>query len=568
MHPATGNPPGLKVFISYSRQDLAFADQLAKVLDWQGFHPVMDRTGVHGAENWEVRLGQLILEADIVVFVLSPDSATSDVCKWEVEEAHRRHKRIIPALCKPLGGTRAPDLLRDLNYIFFYDEESSPGSGFGSGQIKLIETLSVDIEWLREHTRLEELAARWDANRRPKDQLVRGSELIGYKNWRDRRPVDAPELTDLQRNFLVVSEESEAARENAERRQLEEMAAAQTERAQALEAAEIAQQEREKASRRVVQRTIIGLIAAVVLALTSAAAAFVAYRNGIEADTQKRLAENQRDKAREQEEIANRERIRAEKSLKETEETKTEIERQRRFFALPLISTETQWGKISEAIDIDFKFLRDEEWLRSTANLEEKQCKSVPIDKSVGTIFYPKRPPALRVTHCDTLYVTITNRSQKSVDVTVLYLDAKMRVSSFFPGGSPRIRPGSSRLIPMQIITYDWIAKKRASTGRERLIVIAAEASDSSPRTFGYIAGERLELTRGSGRKSGSLEDLLKSKVLENRAANTVDRASNKRGIEPSTPIPATTVNDAVMRSYYWDVVQPCAILGNCNVAQ
>ena len=29
--------------------------------------------------------------------------------------------------------------------------------------VHVIEALSVDIEWLREHTRLEELAARWDA---------------------------------------------------------------------------------------------------------------------------------------------------------------------------------------------------------------------------------------------------------------------------------------------------------------------------------------------------------------------------------------------------------------------
>jgi hypothetical protein len=85
----------LKVFISYSRRDLAFADQLVAVLELQGFVPTIDRKGIHGAEKWEERLGQLILEADVVVFVLSPDSAASDVCAWEVEEATRRGKRIV-----------------------------------------------------------------------------------------------------------------------------------------------------------------------------------------------------------------------------------------------------------------------------------------------------------------------------------------------------------------------------------------------------------------------------------------------------------------------------------------
>ena len=74
----------LQVFISYSRRDLEFADQLAAVLEFQGYPPIIDREGIHGAEQWERRLGQLILEADVVVFVLSPDSAASEVCAWEV----------------------------------------------------------------------------------------------------------------------------------------------------------------------------------------------------------------------------------------------------------------------------------------------------------------------------------------------------------------------------------------------------------------------------------------------------------------------------------------------------
>src|SRR5262245_43977695 len=150
----------LKVFISYSRRDLAFADQLVAVLEWQGFQPIIDRKGIHGAEKWEQRLGQLILESNIVVFVLSPDSAASDVCAWEVERAVERGKPIVPVLCYPLDGKQPHRHLRDLNYIHFYEEPSVPGSGFGTGQVRLIEALSVDVAWLREHTRLEELAAR------------------------------------------------------------------------------------------------------------------------------------------------------------------------------------------------------------------------------------------------------------------------------------------------------------------------------------------------------------------------------------------------------------------------
>jgi hypothetical protein len=86
----------LRVFISYSRDDLYFADQLDAALNTCGFECVIDRHGISGGEDWKRRLGTLISEADTVVFVLSPTSARSEICAWEVEEATRLGKRILP----------------------------------------------------------------------------------------------------------------------------------------------------------------------------------------------------------------------------------------------------------------------------------------------------------------------------------------------------------------------------------------------------------------------------------------------------------------------------------------
>ena len=177
MSSAVKDVSSLKVFISYSRHDLDFSDQLVAVMELHGFQPSIDRVGIHGAENWEQRIGQLILEADIVVFVLSPDSTISEICAWEVDEALRRGKRIVPVLCRPLDDHQPHERLRDLNYIFFYPDPNTPGSGFGTGLARLVDALSVDVDWLREHTRLGELAVRWESNEQPTDLLVRGSEL-------------------------------------------------------------------------------------------------------------------------------------------------------------------------------------------------------------------------------------------------------------------------------------------------------------------------------------------------------------------------------------------------------
>src|SRR5262245_25867014 len=111
------NSGKLGVFISYSRDDLKFTDQLDAALGLTGFAITIDRHGISGGEDWKRRLGNLIRDADTVVFVLSPTSATSDICRWEVEEAVRLGKRILPVLCRPLEAASPPPQLQNLNYI-------------------------------------------------------------------------------------------------------------------------------------------------------------------------------------------------------------------------------------------------------------------------------------------------------------------------------------------------------------------------------------------------------------------------------------------------------------------
>ena len=102
----------LKVFISYSRADEAFADELRLGLEDKGYAVEIDKHSIRQGEEWKARLSKLITDCDTVVFVLSPDSARSPTCHWEVDEAHAQAKRIVPVLHRglheqPLG--RQPD---------------------------------------------------------------------------------------------------------------------------------------------------------------------------------------------------------------------------------------------------------------------------------------------------------------------------------------------------------------------------------------------------------------------------------------------------------------------------
>ena len=286
--PASSDKGKLRVFISYSREDLDFADQLAAALDSSGFGCFIDREGISGGEAWKRRLGNLISEADTVVFVLSPDSARSEICNWEVEEAARLNKRILPANWRPLEGVSPPPRLRDLNYIFFYKEPKVPGSGFGTGLASLVAALNTDFDWLREHTRYLQRAIEWDKGGRAANRLLSGNDILEAKAWVARRPKDAPEPTALHLDFIRASEEEADARLSEQRKQLEAIAAAQAERETALHDREEALKQAADAQRK---RARIRNIALVVVSILGVFAGLLGWR----AEQQRRTAEEQRE---------------------------------------------------------------------------------------------------------------------------------------------------------------------------------------------------------------------------------------------------------------------------------
>lgn len=246
----------LKVFVSYSRADVAFADQLVLALEDKGFSAILDRHDISGAENWRERLGKLILSADAVAFVLTAKSAASDICAWEVDEARRLGKRIIPVTPEPLGALTPPQALSELNWIPFYAEPAIPGSGFYYGVKRLNEALSVDLDWLRAQTRYSERALEW-AHDKAEDLLLRGEALKEAEGWLARKPAGA-NPPDRVREYLAASGDAEQRRQAAAQAQL-------AEREQALKAAEAAVVASREAQRKLRRFSLWALVAGVLL---------------------------------------------------------------------------------------------------------------------------------------------------------------------------------------------------------------------------------------------------------------------------------------------------------------
>src|SRR5689334_3703420 len=131
-----------KIFISYSRKDMVFADRLEASLKARGFEPLIDRTEIYAFEEWWKRIEGLITRADTVVFILSPDSVASEVALNEAAFAASLNKRFAPIVCRRVDDKAVPEALAKLNFIFFDDD-----ARFEASADRLAEALNTDISW-------------------------------------------------------------------------------------------------------------------------------------------------------------------------------------------------------------------------------------------------------------------------------------------------------------------------------------------------------------------------------------------------------------------------------------
>jgi WD40 repeat protein len=199
---ARGSAAGSKahVFISYSRSDMAFADRLEAGLKERGFMPLIDRTEIYAFEDWWKRIQTLIVQADTIIFVLSPNSVSSDICRKEIAFAATLNKRFAPIVCRRIETAAMPSELSRFNFIFFDDESS-----FEASFDKLVEALSTDIEWIRKHTEFGEQARRWWDAGQPRGLLLRSPVLEEAEGWIGSRPANTPAPTDATQAFIAQS---------------------------------------------------------------------------------------------------------------------------------------------------------------------------------------------------------------------------------------------------------------------------------------------------------------------------------------------------------------------------
>jgi WD40 repeat protein len=170
-----------QVFLAYAEPDKAVMELLRNSLWRESITVWTNNTDIQTGEAFEEAINRGIEQADSVVYLLSPDSITSNFCQQELDYALSLNKRIIPILVRQTDHEQVPMALRNLQYIDLTDNVKEEDYRLDESQ--LLKILHQDERYYEEHKILLVKALKWDRQKRNPSILLRGHNRGYYENW-------------------------------------------------------------------------------------------------------------------------------------------------------------------------------------------------------------------------------------------------------------------------------------------------------------------------------------------------------------------------------------------------
>lgn len=195
------------VFLSYSRKDRDAVTAIVTALRAAGEDAWVDLDDIVPSARWMDEIKTAIADADSVIFIISPDSAASQVCGIELQYAVGLSKRIVPVVIRETPVEAVPAPLPDINWLFVKQDT------FDADIARLVDTLQTDIARVHLHTRLLVRATEWESRGDEKSLLLRGAQLAEAEQWLAGQTDQKPTTTSAQGRFIAAS------RRGASRRQ-------------------------------------------------------------------------------------------------------------------------------------------------------------------------------------------------------------------------------------------------------------------------------------------------------------------------------------------------------------
>ncbi len=196
------------VFISYSRRDQAFVKILDEAFRRRDRDPWIDWEDIRKGEEWWQAIQRGIEGADTFIFVLSPDSVASSVCRDEINHAVQHHKRFLPIVYREgfeMGAVHPK--ISSHNWLFFRDTDD-----FEQAFQELETALNTDLAYVRAHTRLLIRAIEWQSQGENASYLLRGVDLAAANSWLQQGAAKDPQPTKAHSQYIAASQAAKAAK--------------------------------------------------------------------------------------------------------------------------------------------------------------------------------------------------------------------------------------------------------------------------------------------------------------------------------------------------------------------
>jgi WD40 repeat protein len=195
------------VFLSYARENKDFVRRLYDALCGGGCEIWVDWEGIPPTAEWLAEIRTAIESSDALLFVISPASAASDICRIELLHAIQHKKRIIPVVWQEVTSERLEPALTKLQWIHGRESDDSQAT-----VQQIIRALSTDLEWVRTHTRLLVRAIEWSDRGHDSSLLLRGTDLKKAEDWLTQDGTKDPQPTDLQARYIAAGRKAARVR--------------------------------------------------------------------------------------------------------------------------------------------------------------------------------------------------------------------------------------------------------------------------------------------------------------------------------------------------------------------
>lgn len=188
------------VFISYSRKDQEFVEDLKNRLEGNDLEVWVDIDGLYGGEEFWPEVTKAIDAAVAFIYLISPHSAVSEFCHKEAGWATDGGKRIVPLCRTDPGSAELPAEVAKRQWVFFRENDDPE-----SATAALLSAIKADWAEIRQQARILRRAREWQEKSEDPSLLLHGKDLKDATDWQQRNQGKETGATRLHDQYIDAS---------------------------------------------------------------------------------------------------------------------------------------------------------------------------------------------------------------------------------------------------------------------------------------------------------------------------------------------------------------------------